>query len=58
MKKGDCRMCKKFHLDEPFFVRIMAVDGNYAMVRRPGCMPFVAQVKDLSTTNNKEGSGG
>ena len=54
MKKGDCRMCKKMGVEDPFFVRIMAVDGRYAMVRRPGCMPFVSPVQNLSTLNSVE----
>ena len=28
-------------------VRILAIAGNWAMVRRPGCMPFCVMVKEL-----------
>lgn len=30
-----------------FQVVVMAIVGNYAMVRRKGCVPFVANVRDL-----------
>lgn len=29
-------------------VVLLAVSGVYAMVRRPGCMPYVCTIKDLS----------
>lgn len=32
---------------ERFEVRVMAVAEGYAMVRRKGCMPYVAPVKEL-----------
>lgn len=46
--KGDCRMYAKPGADEPFLVRIMAVDGKWAMVRRPGMTPFVVSTAKLS----------
>lgn len=32
----------------PVEVRVMSVAENYAMVRRPGAVPFVVSLKDLS----------
>jgi len=32
---------------EVFSVEVMAIAQGYAMVRRKGCMPFVADFKDL-----------
>lgn len=29
-------------------VKLMAISGRYAMVRRKGCIPLVCEVKDLS----------
>ena len=29
------------------YVRVMAISGRYAMVRRPGCGPFVVTVTEL-----------
>lgn len=48
MKKGSCRMFRHMPDSDPFFVRVMAVDGIWVMVRRPGKMPFVANMKQLS----------
>jgi hypothetical protein len=31
-----------------FEVRVMAISGGYAMVRRKGCLPFVCNMKDLT----------
>ena len=28
-------------------VEVMAESGRYAMVRRPGCIPYVAYLKDI-----------
>jgi len=55
VKKGDCRMCLKIGWSEPGFVRVMAVDGKYVMVRRPGRMPFVAHIDELSLITQNEG---
>ena len=55
MEKGDCRMFTRHEDIEPFFVRIMAVDGVWAMVRRPGKMPFVANTKELSCLTQMDG---
>lgn len=35
------------HYDPKIIVKVMAIGGNYAMVRRPGAMPFIEQVKNL-----------
>lgn len=48
MKKGDGKMYQGTAVKEPFFVRVMAVDGIWAMVRRPGRIPFVAHVGKLN----------
>ena len=32
---------------DEFEVRVMATTEGWAMVRRKGCMPFVAQITDL-----------
>lgn len=32
--------------DPPTVVTVMAMKGIWAMVRHPGCMPFVAHVRD------------
>jgi len=29
-------------------VKVMAINGNYAMVRRPGCIPYVTDVRQLT----------
>lgn len=34
--------------NESFEVEIMAESGSYYMVRRKGCMPFVAHKKELT----------
>lgn len=40
---------RKWHTrTEVFDVTLMAFSGKYAMVRRPGCIPFVCFVKELS----------
>lgn len=31
----------------PVKVVVMALAGNWSLVRRPGCMPFAEMVKDL-----------
>jgi len=33
--------------NEQFEVVVMAISDGYAMVRRPGCVPFVAAVTSL-----------
>ena len=35
-------------------VRVMAVAEGYAMVRRPGCAPYVANMKDLTIVSREE----
>lgn len=35
------------HKTEEFEVIVLAIAGRYAMVRRPRCMPFVVNAKDL-----------
>jgi phage host-nuclease inhibitor protein Gam len=32
---------------ESLSVKVMAVDGIWAMVRRPGCAPYVCHIKEL-----------
>lgn len=41
---------------ESFEVRLMATSEGYAMVRRPGAMPFACPIEQLSKTEF-EGSG-
>lgn len=37
---------------EEFEVIVLSIVDGYAMVRRPGCMPFVEQAKDLHKKAN------
>ena len=39
-------------------VILMAVSGNWAMVRHPRCMPFVCEVKELDANKGVTGAGG
>ena len=39
-------------------VTVMAIVDNYAMVRRPRCMPFVANIKNLRPINSGEKKNG
>ncbi len=45
IQRGD--MFKR--IDDGAKVRVMAVADGWAMVRRPGCAPFVQSVKTLKT---------
>lgn len=44
---------KWFYETDSFQVEVMAVSGKWAMCRRSRCVPFVAETKDLSTTDIK-----
>ena len=37
-------------------VKVMTVSDGYAMVRRPGCMPYVMSIKKVAALMEKENS--
>jgi hypothetical protein len=55
-KRGDRVQALTEDVDPPF--RVMAVADGYAMLRRPGRMPFAAPLSDLRpalTTSHADG---
>ena len=45
MKRGDCVWV--IRNAGPFLAKIMAVADGYAMLRRPGCYPFIESLREL-----------
>ncbi len=50
-------MCASW-VDQHGPVRIMAIADGYAMVRRPGCMPFVEPIREFGRSIRIDDSAG
>lgn len=53
-KRGD--LVQALTHDVKGVFRVMAVADGYALIRRPGCSPFAASLKDLQAAQPPEGA--